>query len=68
MRTDDFSSYELTEERWLNIVREQGKRIEAQRSELSKLNRIAKRDVESTGVLEATAFLARVIIRKIKIW
>lgn len=71
MNTSEYSSFEydnVTGDRWLSIVREQGRRIEAQRAELSKLNRISKRDIEAATFGEAFYFLLKVLIRKLKIW
>ncbi len=68
METYSTETYELTEERLLSVIREQGRRIESQRKELASLSNIRKRDVLSASVKEAFLFFMSVLFHKLKLW
>lgn len=72
MKIDSLEFRELihgvTGDRLVSILREQGRRLEAQKKALSSLNRIKERDVENTRVFEAFRFFLLVLFNKVKLW
>lgn len=68
MKTISTKTYEITEDRLISVIREQGRRLEAQRKALASLNRMNERDVKNTKVFDAFRFFLLVLLNKLKIW
>lgn len=68
MQIESLEAQYLTQDRLISMIREQGRRLEAQRKALASLNRIKERDVENTKVFEAFRFFLSVLFNKAKLW
>lgn len=68
MQIESLEVQDLTQDRLISIIREQGRRLEAQRGVLSSLNRLKGRDVKNTNVFEAFGFFLSVLFNKAKLW
>lgn len=68
METYSTEAYELTEERYLSVIREQGRRLDAQKRELASLNALKKRDTKNTQIGDAFMFAFSVLFDKAKLW
>lgn len=68
METYSTEKCELTEERLISVIREQGRRLESQRKELASLSNIRKRDVSLSSVKDSFLFFCSVLFNKIKLW
>ncbi len=62
------TSYEVSPENMMAVIREQKRRIQRQQNELYRLNMILTINVKKTTVVSAFRFFLVVLFDKTKIW